>query len=248
MCAPSRPKAKYFAIIPARYQSSRFPGKPLARILGRPMFWHVYRRTLECPLIDKTWLATDDERIYNQAADLGVPALMTGRDHASGTDRILEAASKLDLPPDSVIANVQGDEPALHPEMLTRLLEPFQGRVQAATLARPITAEEAQDPNTVKVVRSESGRALYFSRSPIPYPGGKEPYYLGHIGLYAYTFETLREFSRLGPSPLERAERLEQLRLLQADIDILVGITEHVSHGVDRPEDIPKIEKILQEK
>jgi len=239
----------FFAIIPARYESSRFPGKPLALIRGRPMFWHVYKRTLECPLIRKTWLATDDERIREKAKELNVPAVMTAKDHASGTDRILEAAEKLDLPSGSVIANVQGDEPALHPEMLSQLLEPFRGNgcVVVSTLARRISGEEAQNPNTVKVVCSASGRALYFSRSPIPYPGGEDPGYLGHIGLYAYTYEALREFSRLGPSHLERTEKLEQLRLLQADMDILVKTTEYSSFGVDRPEDIPRMEKILQE-
>ena len=246
---PGSGETDFFAVIPARYESSRFPGKPLALIRGKPMFWHVYQRTMECPLIKQTWLATDDERILEKARKMDVPALMTSSDHASGTDRILEAAEKLDLPSGSVIANVQGDEPALHPEMLSQLLEPFRrnGRIGVSTLARRISEEEAQNPNTVKVVCSASGRALYFSRSPIPYPAGENPGYLGHIGLYAYTFEALREFSRLGPGPLERAEKLEQLRLLQADMDILVKTTEYSSFGVDRPEDIPRMEKILQE-
>lgn len=240
---------KYFAIIPARYRSKRFPGKPLALINGKPMFWHVYSRARQCPLIEKIWLATDDQRIYNQANELGIPAVMTSEEHASGTDRILEAAGMLDLPPECVIANVQGDEPALHPDMLTQLLNPFatDPELNISTLARHISRKEAENPNTVKVVRSDSGRALYFSRSPIPYIAGEMHTFLGHIGIYAYTYNGLEKFSSLGPSSLELAEKLEQLRLLQAGIDIQVVLTEHTSFGVDCPEDIRKIEKILQE-
>ncbi len=242
---------EYYAIIPARYESKRFPGKPLALIQGRPMFWHVYVRTCECFFFQGVWVATDDSRIYEEARRLHVPVVMTAKEHSSGTDRILEAARTLDLPPKCVIANVQGDEPTIHPEMLTQLLRPFRENkeVQTSTLCRRITPEEAQDPNIVKVVRSNSGRALYFSRSSIPYSARDEQEeYLGHIGLYAYTYKTLQQFSALGPSSLEKTEKLEQLRLLQSDIHIRATITECSCTGVDRPEDIHKIEKILQEK
>ena len=240
---------KYFAVIPARYRSKRFPGKPLALINGNPMFWHVYSRAKQCPLIEKIWLATDDQRIYNRANELEIPAVMTSEKHASGTDRILEAADTLDLPPECVIANVQGDEPALHPDMLTQLLNPFEvdPELKVSTLARQISRKEAGNPNTVKVVRSDSGRARYFSRSLVPYIACEMHSFLGHIGIYAYTYNGLKKFSSLGPGSLERSEKLEQLRLLQAGIDIQVVMTEHTSFGVDCPEDIRKIEKILQE-
>jgi len=238
------------AIIPARYASSRFPGKPLADILGRPMFWHVYQRALECSSILEAYLATDDERIYRSAVDLGVPVLMTSKEHESGTDRIMEAVRKMDLDPECIVVNIQGDEPALEAGMLDQLLMPFVSAPQAniTTLVRSIDSDTAQDPDVVKVVISENSRALYFSRSLIPYSQDRQSYFLGHIGLYAYRMEYLKIFSSLGPSTLEKVEKLEQLRFLEADIPIHVVQTEHVCHGVDRPEDIPRIVKMLKER
>ena len=239
----------FYAIIPARYKSSRFPGKPLANILGKPMFWHVYVRAKKCPMLKEVYLATDDNRIFKAASDLGVPVLMTSEEHKSGTDRVLEAAQKLKLPDDSVIVNVQGDEPALNPEMLTEFLMPFttSSEVQVTTLARQISFEQAKDPNIVKVVCSSSGRALYFSRSPIPFGRDNQPKYLGHIGLYAMRMNILAKFKTLGESRLEKWEKLEQLRLLEADIPILVVQTNFECHGVDRPEDIPRVCQLLSE-
>jgi 3-deoxy-manno-octulosonate cytidylyltransferase (CMP-KDO synthetase) len=236
-----------YAIIPARYESSRFPGKPLALIHGKPMFWHVMRRAALCPLVGVVALATDDERILQAATDLGMTALMTSRDHASGTDRVLEAARILGAGPESVIVNVQGDEPAMNPEMLTELIRPFENpKVQVTTLGHPITPEEAGSPDRVKIVRAADGRALYFSRAPVPFGRDEIPQYLGHIGLYGLRMRVLENFSALGESPLERLEKLEQLRLLEAGIPIHVSVTRHASHGVDRPEDLPTVTALMR--
>jgi 3-deoxy-manno-octulosonate cytidylyltransferase (CMP-KDO synthetase) len=232
-----------YAIIPARYESSRFPGKPLALIHGRPMFWHVMRRASLCPLVGTVALATDDERILKAARELGMQALMTGRDHASGTDRVLEAARMLGASPESVVVNVQGDEPALNPEMLTELIRPFEDPlVQVTTLGHVIDAEAAQSPDRVKIVRAAAGRALYFSRAPVPFGRDNPP----DIGLYGLRMRILEKFSALGESPLERLEKLEQLRLLEAGIPIHVALTRHASHGVDRPEDLQTVSALMR--
>jgi 3-deoxy-manno-octulosonate cytidylyltransferase (CMP-KDO synthetase) len=245
----------FYAIIPARYDSSRFPGKPLVEILGVPMCVRVHRRASLCPLFAKVVLATDDERIMNAAAAWNVPALMTARGHESGTDRVLEAARLLGAQADAVVVNVQGDEPALEPAMLEELLAPFSGprarEVQAATLAAPLDRADAASPDRVKVVLDAAGRALYFSRANIPFrrdaegEGGVAP--LLHVGLYAFRMATLERFSALPQGRLERTEKLEQLRLLENGIPIHVAITGHACHGVDRPEDIAHIEHILLE-
>ena len=235
------------AIIPARYESSRFPGKPLALIHGKPMFWHVMRRTGLCPLVGRVALATDDQRIFDAARSFGLTALMTSPAHASGTDRVLEAARQLDATPDSVIVNVQGDEPALSPEMLTELVRPFEDpAIQVTTLGHVISPDEAASPDRVKIVRAASGLALYFSRAPVPFGRDNTPEYLGHIGLYGLRMRILEKFSALGESPLERLEKLEQLRLLEAGIPIHVALTRHKSHGVDRPEDLPIVSELMR--
>jgi len=237
------------AIIPARYESSRFPGKPLAAILGKPMLWHVFERIRACPELSSIHVATDDERILEAAEELGIPALMTDSRHESGTDRIHEAASSLGLGDEAVVLNIQGDEPALAPGMISQLLEPFRDpEVQVSTLMRRITAQEADNVNLVKVIASRSGRALYFSRAKVPHHSrpSDEAAFWGHIGLYAYRWKALQTFCRLGPSPLEQTEKLEQLRLLEANIPIHIRPTEHVSHGVDSPEDIPVVERIIR--
>ena len=235
-------------IIPARYQSSRFPGKPLAQILGKPMFWHVYDRASKCPEITRIVLATDDSRIFSAAVKMNVPVVMTSYDHPSGTDRVLEAAEKLAMSDNPIVVNIQGDEPLLAPEMLTELLEPFRSeKTQVTTLARKIDAIEALNPDVVKVVASQSGRALYFSRSRIPFQRDEQPCaFLGHIGLYAFRLQTLKRFVAAGPGKLEQTEKLEQLRLLENDIPIEVVLTQHNSIGVDRPEDIHTVIQLLQ--
>lgn len=240
-----------YAIIPARFQSHRFPGKPLADILGKPMFYRVYERAASCPLLKKVCLATDDQRIYDTAQRLDVPVVMTSPDHPSGSDRIMEAAKILKLEDEAVVVNIQGDEPALDREMPRKLVEPFSNPdIQVTTLARIIDAEQARNPDRVKVVRSEKGFALYFSRSKIPHIRDNEQSqtdYLLHIGLYAYRLSALKTFTSLPPSPLEKIEKLEQLRLLEANIGVYVVMTDYQGFGVDRPEDLQLIIKQLQE-
>ncbi|MCJ2163016.1 MULTISPECIES: 3-deoxy-manno-octulosonate cytidylyltransferase [unclassified Pseudodesulfovibrio] len=235
-------------IIPARYESSRFPGKPLVEINGRPMFWHVYSRAAQCPQMTSVTLATDDQRIFDAAEKLDVPAVMTRSDHSSGTDRVLEAARILSIDSDAVVVNIQGDEPCLEQEMLTELLAPFSdSRVRVTTLATAIGEADALSPDRVKVVRAKDGRALYFSRALVPHDRDEKVHgFLLHIGLYAFRMEALERFGQLPPSPLEKREKLEQLRLLEDGIDIYVTETQHVCHGVDRPEDLEKVKTILE--
>ncbi|WP_291322647.1 3-deoxy-manno-octulosonate cytidylyltransferase [Desulfonatronospira sp.] len=249
MKATGSPLPYCTGIIPARYASTRFPGKPLADILGRPMFWHVYQRAMQCSLLQQVYLATDDHRIFNAARELDVPVLMTSPQHQSGTDRIMEAAEILGLGRQSIVVNIQGDEPALEPKLLDQLLLPFVTAtgVCVSTPVRKIDPCEAISPNVVKVAVSRLGRALYFSRSPIPWSWDGSGPFLGHIGLYAYSFATLERFHQLDPSPLEQAEKLEQLRLLEAGIPINVVMTSYICHGVDVPEDITRAVELLQE-
>jgi 3-deoxy-manno-octulosonate cytidylyltransferase (CMP-KDO synthetase) len=206
----------FYGIIPARYGSKRFQGKPLARILGKPMFWHVYERARKCPELSQIVLATDDDCV----------------------------------PGDAVVVNIQGDEPTLEPAMLSELVQPFESpEIHVTTLARKIHPKEAENPDLVKVVFAKDHKALYFSRSPVPANrNGKEDELYGHIGLYAFRMKILRQFVILGPSRLEAIEKLEQLRLLENGIPIHVVITNHQSIGVDRPEDIKTVSKILQGK
>jgi 3-deoxy-manno-octulosonate cytidylyltransferase (CMP-KDO synthetase) len=236
-----------YGIIPARYQSSRFPGKALADIQGKPMFWHVYRRASQCASFSCIVLATDDRRIYSAATALSVPVLMTDPKHPSGTDRVLEAAEKLNVRNEDVVVNIQGDEPLLEPGMLEDLIQPFgDPKVRVTTMAKRITPQAAANPDLVKVVTDRKGHALYFSRSPIPFDRQKTGCaYLGHIGIYGFRMKTLKHFQRLGPSDLEGIESLEQLRLLENGIPIRVITTAYDSQGVDRPDDLIKILEIL---
>jgi len=237
-----------YGIIPVRYHSSRFPGKPLTPILGKPMLWHVYQQAVKCPALTQTVLATDDERIFQAAKSYNIPILMTSPDHTCGTERVLEAATLLNAEDDAVILNIQGDEPALEPAMLSELYAPFtEPQTQVTTLAHRINQEEAINPNQVKVVLSKTNRALYFSRAQIPFPrDGHHDQYWGHIGLYGFRMKTLQEFVALDHSFLETQERLEQLRLLENDFPIHVVITEHQGYGVDRPEDVAIVETLIQ--
>lgn len=239
-----------YGIIPARYQSSRFPGKPLADILGKPMFYRVYERAASCELLQKVCLATDDERIFSAARALDVPVVMTDPNHHSGSDRIMEAAKKIGCEDESVVVNIQGDEPELDREIIGKLLEPFSNpAIEVTTPARIIDGVEAENPDRVKVVRSSKGFALYFSRSKIPYirdPENTAINYLLHIGLYAYRLSALKTFTMMKPSPLEEIEKLEQLRLLEAGMGIYVVLTNYKGFGVDRPEDLQLILQKMQ--
>jgi 3-deoxy-manno-octulosonate cytidylyltransferase (CMP-KDO synthetase) len=212
------------------------------------MFWHVYHRAIKCPELSRVILATDDDRILSAAERWHIPAVMTRSDHLSGTDRVVEAADLLKVPDTAVVVNIQGDEPALAPAMLSQLLAPFsKPAVRVTTLARPIDAMEAQNADRVKVVFSHDHEALYFSRAPIPYPRGFEKdIYYGHIGLYAFRLDALKAFAALRPCRLEAVEKLEQLRLLENHIPLHVVVTQYQSIGVDTPQDIKIIENILK--
>lgn len=240
-------KPKCYGIIPARHASSRFPGKPLAEIHGMPMFWHVYQRAILCPELTAVAMATDDRRIEMAAKNLGVPVIMTRDDHPSGTDRVLEAALAMRIADDAVVVNIQGDEPAMQPKMISQLLAPFAApSTCVSTLARRIDLQAAQNPDQVKVVLDAENNALYFSRSLIPHPqGGDKNDFLGHIGLYAFRLDYLKQFVSLPVGALEATEKLEQLRLLENHIPIRVVETELESFGVDRPADIEKVSSLI---
>jgi 3-deoxy-manno-octulosonate cytidylyltransferase (CMP-KDO synthetase) len=212
------------------------------------MFWHVYQRARQCPVLSRVVLATDDRRIAAAAEKWQVPVVMTRCDHPSGTDRVLEAAEQLGVPENAVVVDIQGDEPTLEPSVLTALLGPFEAAAtRVTTLAREMGRREAANPDRVKVVFGTRHQALYFSRAPIPFcrDGHAPPTCYGHIGLYAFRMETLRQFVVLGPSPLETTEKLEQLRLLENEIPIQVVLTHHQSIGVDRPADVAAVTRIL---
>ncbi len=248
-----------YGIIPARYKSSRFEGKPLALINGKPMFWHVYTRAKKANL-KEVYLATDDIRIEEEAKKYDIPCIMTSNKHNSGSDRVCELAEILKLSNNAILVNIQGDEPLLEPMMINQLLSPFESNssVCVTTLANKLSkttdSERFNSPNSVKIVLDNSMRALYFSRAPIPYAreelliGTDTDCFYAHIGLYAFRYDTLKKFTSLPMSRLENVEKLEQLRLLENGIDIHVMITEFSSIGVDTKEDLEKVCKILDNK
>ncbi|MGE5757058.1 MAG: 3-deoxy-manno-octulosonate cytidylyltransferase [Planctomycetaceae bacterium] len=234
------------AVIPARFGSTRLPGKPLLSDTGRPLIQHVVESARRAKALDRVLVATDDERIADAVAGFGGEFVMTRADHPTGTDRVAEVAAG--LAEARIIVNLQGDEPEISGAALDRVVALLDDDPEApmATLATPIRSEAVyRDPSCVKVVLSRSGRALYFSRSPIPHyrdalpnPARTEPplAYL-HLGLYAYRRDFLLGLASLPPSPLESAERLEQLRVLQAGYPIAVGLVDEPSIGIDTPDD-----------
>jgi 3-deoxy-manno-octulosonate cytidylyltransferase (CMP-KDO synthetase) len=223
------------AIIPARFNSTRFPGKPLVEIDGKTLIEHVYRRVQNAAMIERIWVATDDKRIASAVERFGGTAVMTRGDHASGTDRLAEAAQ--DLPDDVLIVNVQGDEPMIEPEDIDRAVAAARmGDSEIVTLMTRLDLLEADDPNRVKVVSDRRGMALYFSRSKIPSGG---TCFL-HLGLYVYRAGFLKTFTRLERTPLEIAERLEQLRALEHGYRIRVVEVENESWGIDTPQDLER--------
>jgi len=233
--------------IPARYASTRFPGKPLALLAGKPMIVHVVERA-QAADVGEVLVATDDERIADAVRDCATRVCMTGSDHNSGTERLAEALAGLDC---DVVVNVQGDEPLIDPLAIRAVLEPFSGEMQPAmaTLAHPICDEfDLNDANVVKVVCNAAGQALYFSRSPIPFlrdEAAATP--LQHVGLYAYRREFLMQYQHLTASPLEQAEHLEQLRVLHHGYDIAVRIGDFHCIGIDTPEDLQRAEVWLRQ-
>lgn len=242
---------KILGVIPARYDSSRFPGKPLADIMGKTMIQRVVEQVKKCPLVDEVIVATDDNRIFAHVTDIGGQVIMTRNDHRSGTDRIGEVLDITD--PDGlnydIVINIQGDEPFIDPLQIEQLISLFSNpEVQIGTLAKRITSEEElKNPNVVKVVIGKNLQALYFSRSPVPYHRGSENHSVGnekyfkHIGMYAFRSKVLKQLVKLTPTPLETAESLEQLRWLENGYKIQVHITELESVSIDTPADLKKL-------
>ena len=238
------------AVIPARYASTRFPGKPLALIAGKPMVQYVYESALAADSIDEVLVATDDERIVSAVAAFGGRAVMTSSEHATGTDRVAEAIHGIEA---SIVLNMQGDEPLLPPRMLDDLVAAVQRTgADMGTVAVPfeLAGGDAGDPNAVKVVVDNSGYALYFSRAPIPFhrPSGTAVEPLLHWGLYAYRREFLSRFVHWPRGRLEACEMLEQLRALENGARILVLQAEAQNIGVDVPEDIKTVEALLRQR
>ena len=246
-------KSSIALVIPARWGSTRFPGKPLHLLTGKPLIQHVWERSLQARKIARVLIATDDQRIRESAEGFGAEVIITSPDHPSGTDRIAEVATR--LRGITHFINVQGDEPLIDPALIEKLADRLSRNATIAmiTAATPFAEpHEADDPNTVKVVLSHSGNALYFSRSRIPFhrdandPSSRVAPLL-HLGIYGYRRDTLKRLVRLAPTPLELSEKLEQLRALEHGIPIRVVETTHRGIGVDTPEDALRVEKFLIE-
>jgi len=231
---------KATCIIPARYASTRLPGKPLLAETGKPLIQHVVESVSRAERIGRVIVATDDGRIVQAVEGFGGEAIMTSPDHTCGTERLAEAAATLALRDEEIVVNVQGDEPDIPPACVELLVE-LLGSCDApmATLAAPLPADQVQDPNKVKVVLGTDGTALYFSRAAIPYDrdGSRRLDYLLHLGVYAYRAGFLKLLASLRPSPAEQAERLEQLRALENGYKIAVALVEYRGTGIDTPED-----------
>jgi 3-deoxy-manno-octulosonate cytidylyltransferase (CMP-KDO synthetase) len=236
--------SRVVAIIPARWGSTRFPGKPLHSIAGKPLIQHVWSRCLEAKVFDRVIVATDDMRIVEAAFQFGAEVALTAPEHKSGTDRIAEVARKLKRA--SLIFNIQGDEPLIDPQLLRRLVKKIERNraVEIITAATALPPAEAESEHIVKVVLDRDGSALYFSRSKIPFARSENSTgWLRHLGIYGFRRRALLEFVRLAPSPLETAEQLEQLRALENGMKIRVVISKTGSIGVDTPEDASAIER-----
>ena len=243
---------KFIGIIPARYASTRFPGKPLALLGGKPVIQHVYEKV--AAVLEAAYVATDDDCIYDVVKAFGGQVVMTRTDHKSGTDRIEEAIEKIGGEWD-VVVNVQGDEPFVSKSQLDTICHCFDDpTTQIATLGKPFESMEAvQNPNSPKIVVDNMGFAMYFSRSVIPYVRGKEKSswlthypFLKHLGIYAYRKDVLRQITQLPQSSLEIAESLEQLRWLQNGFKIKVGTTDVETVGIDTPQDLERAEEFLK--
>lgn len=238
-------ETRFVGIIPARYASTRFPGKPLADLNGKPMIQIVYEHVLEAHLF-QTAVATDDNRIFQCVNDFNGNVVMTSPNHPSGTDRCGEAAGKLSLHDEDVIINIQGDEPFISKNeirLLTKLFE--RPEVNIATLVKPFdNDEEAQNPNKVKVAIALNGKALYFSRYPIPFvrdAQNAKATYFQHLGIYAYRYKILKKLIQLSPSKLEECEKLEQLRWLENGYEIYTATCQYQGIGIDTPEDLANL-------
>ena len=241
---------KITAIIPSRFDSSRFKGKPLAIICGKPMIQMVYERARSAKNINRVIVATDSQKIFDVVNGFGGEVVMTSDKCRSGTDRVAEAAEILRLDENDVIVNVQGDQPLMHPDCLDELVRPFfdEPNIEISTLAfRIVKEKEITDPKDVKVVIDNNGDALYFSRSTIPFDQNQKENinYYKHLGFYAYTYSFLQKFRNMPAGKLEKIEKLEQLRVLEHGYKIKVIVTAHDSPEVDIPKDIKIIEEII---
>lgn len=242
---------KVIGLIPARYASTRLPGKPLRLIAGKPMIEHVFTRAQKARYLSEVFVATDDQRIKEKVEAFGGKAIMTSPHHQTGTDRLVEAVGYLnDLNQDDIIVNIQGDEPLLEPEMVDELIKPFlddEELVMSTLKSRITEEEEVNNVNVVKVATDRNGFALYFSRWPLPYNrNGIEVSYYKHIGLYAYRLDFLVKYTKLKQTPLEKAESLEQLRALENGYRIKVVETAFQTIGVDSEADLAKVEEIIR--
>ncbi|NLX19466.1 MAG: 3-deoxy-manno-octulosonate cytidylyltransferase [Desulfobulbus sp.] len=245
--------SKVVAIIPARYHSNRFEGKPLALIQGKPMIQHVVERAWRVPALTEVVVATDDERIARAVTSFGGTWVMTRRDHATGTDRLAEAAHLLALGDQDIIVNIQGDQPVFPPEVIEQVVRPLvddPSLPMSTLIYKIIRPEEITDPNHVKTVFDSHGNALYFSRASIPFQrdadGTQQPVYYKHLGVYAYRKNFLTTFVGLPEGRWERFEKLEQLRALEFGYTVRVVLTEHDSVEVDTLSDLERVEQLLQ--
>ena len=241
--------SRVFIIIPARYSSKRFLGKPLAPICGKPMIQHVYERAVMCKDVAGVYVATDDERIASCVKGFGGKAIMTSKEHRSGTDRIFEAGTILALKSEDIVINVQGDQPVFEPTVVSILVNALREDtdISMSTLMYPISSEkDISNPNCVKVITDRKGCAIYFSRSVIPYNrDGKKIDYYKHIGIYGYRMGFLKVFTQLPEGRLEGIERLEQLRVIENGYKIKVIMSPFDSVEVDVPQDVEKVAKII---
>ncbi len=242
-------RTRIVAFIPARYESSRFPGKPVADIMGKPMIVRVYERALLSRLLDEVYVATDSPEVMKAVHQYGGKVVGTSRDKASGTDRIAEAALAIGTSPDSVVVNIQGDQPLFEPSMVDEVVTPLleDSSIPMSTLIYKIRRdEERTHPNAVKTVFDKDGFALYFSRATIPYSRLRDetPAYYKHHGIYAYRNDFLQKFSRMPVSALEALEGLEQLRALENGYRVKIIVTDKDSIEVDTPEDLQRVREM----
>lgn len=246
---------KIIGIIPARYTSSRFPGKPLADIKGKPMIRHVYEQAKKCKALSEVIVATDDVRIEKAVNSFGGKAIMTSSKHKSGTDRCYEALKKIGRGKFHAVINIQGDEPFIHPEQILKVAELLKNKnTELATLLMKIKTEnELANPNIIKAIVNKNKEAIYFSRTAIPYYREKDfsewagmHIYYKHIGIYGYRSDILEKITRLKPSSLEIVESLEQLRWLENGYTIMTQLTTHQSRSIDTPQDLEDVVKTLK--
>jgi 3-deoxy-manno-octulosonate cytidylyltransferase (CMP-KDO synthetase) len=241
----SKSKSDVIGVIPVRFESVRLHGKALLEISGKPMIYWVYKNASRCTYFDKLLVASDSKRILGYCRAEGIPAIETG-EHPSGSDRLFEVVTRTE---GDIYVNVQGDEPTVHPDHIELLLRPFQDvHTMVSTLKVAISHETALNPNVVKVVTSQDDFALYFSRYPIPFDRSSDQsgQYYKHLGMYAYRREALERFHSLSPTPLEKTERLEQLRFLENGISIRVLETDRDTIGVDTQEDLEAVRNLFE--